>query len=51
MYACGLRISEATMLKVGAIHRANHVLLIDGKGNKEPLAPPPRPVLDELGRL
>jgi integrase/recombinase XerD len=39
MYACGLRISEATTLEVGAIDRANQVLRIVGKGNKERLVP------------
>jgi site-specific recombinase XerD len=51
MYACGLRISEATTLEIGAIDRANLVLRIVGKGNKERLAPLPQPVLDALGRL
>lgn len=51
MYACGLRISEATTLEVRAIDRANHVLRIIGKGNKARLAPLPQPILDELGRL
>jgi integrase/recombinase XerD len=51
MYACGLRISEATSLEIGAIDRANLVLRIVGKGNKARLAPLPQPILDELGRL
>ena len=51
MYACGLRISEATTLEVSAIDRANQVLRIVGKGDKERLVPLPQPVLDELGRL
>ena len=51
MYACGLRVSEATTLEVGAICRANMVLRIIGKGNKERLVPLPQPILDELGRL
>ena len=51
IYACGLRISEATTLEVGAIDRANLVLRIIGKGDKERLVPLPQPVLDELGRL
>jgi integrase/recombinase XerD len=50
-YACGLRISEATTLEVGAIDRANQVLRIVGKGDKERLVPLPQPVLDELGQL
>lgn len=51
MYACGLRISEATTLEISAIDRANQVLRIIGKGNKERLVPLPQPVLDELGHL
>jgi integrase/recombinase XerD len=51
MYACGLRISEATTLEVSAIDRANLVLRIVGKGNKERLAALPQSVLDELGRI
>jgi site-specific recombinase XerD len=51
MYACGLRNSEATALEVGAIDRANQVLRIVGKGNKERLVPLPQPILNELGHL
>jgi len=51
MYACGLRISEATALEIGAVDRANQVPRIIGKGDKERLVPLPQPVLDELGRL
>ena len=51
MYACGLRISEATTLEIGAVDRANQVLRIVGKGDKERLVPLPQPVLDDLGRL
>jgi site-specific recombinase XerD len=51
MYACGLRISEATTLEVGAIDRAGRVLRIIGKGNKERLVPLPQPILDDLGRV
>ena len=51
MYAGGLRISEATTLEVGAIDRANQVLRIIGKGNKERLVPLPQPILAELGHL
>ena len=51
MYACGLRISEATTLEVSAVDRANQVLRVIGKGNKERLAPLPQPVLDALGHL
>jgi len=51
MYACGLRISEATRLEVGAIDRANQVLHVIGKGDKERLVPLPRPLLDELASL
>jgi site-specific recombinase XerD len=51
MYACGLRISEATTLQIRAIDRAGQVLRIVGKGNKERLVPLPRPLLDDLSRL
>src|SRR3954451_15739251 len=51
MYACGLRIGEATKLEISAIDRANLVLRIVGKDNKERLVPLPQPILDELGHL
>ena len=51
MYACGLRISEATTLEVTAIDRARRVLRIIGKGNKERLVPLPQPILDDLSQL
>jgi integrase/recombinase XerD len=51
MYACGLRISEATTLEIRSIDRANQVLRIIGKGDKERLVPLPQPILDDLGHL
>ncbi len=48
MYACGLRISEAAILEIGAIDSANLLLRIVGKGNKQRLVPLPPSVLDEL---
>jgi site-specific recombinase XerD len=48
MYACGLRISEATTLEVTAVDRARRVLRITGKGNKERLVPLPQPILHGL---
>jgi integrase/recombinase XerD len=51
MYACGLRISEAATLEVGAIDGANRLLRIIGKGDKQRLVPLPAPLLDELRRL
>ena len=51
MYACGLRISEAATLEIGAIDRANLQLRIIGKGDRERLVPLPQPVLDGLGAL
>lgn len=47
-YACGLRISEARTLEIGAINSANLTLHIIGKGNKERRVPLPQPVLDAL---
>ena len=51
MYACGLRISEATTLEITAVNRANRVLRIVGKGNKHRDVPLPQPLLDELSEL
>jgi integrase len=51
MYACGLRISEAASLEVGAIDSANMLLRIIGKGNKERHVPLPQSVLAELRSL
>jgi integrase/recombinase XerD len=51
MYACGLRISEAATLEVGAIDGANLLLRIIGKGDKERLVPLPQPVLHDLRGL
>nr|WP_252394854.1 tyrosine-type recombinase/integrase [Candidatus Rhodoblastus alkanivorans] len=38
MYACGLRISEAATLEIGAIDSASLRLRIIGKGDKERFA-------------
>jgi integrase/recombinase XerD len=51
MYACGLRISEAATLEIGAIDSANLRLRIIGKGDRERLVPLPQPVLDGLRAL
>jgi integrase/recombinase XerD len=51
MYACGLRIGEAAILEVGAVDRANLLLRVIGKGNRERRVPLPQPVLDDLGKL
>ena len=51
VYACGLRISEARVLEVGAIDRASSTLRIIGKGDKERRVPLPQPMLEELGRV
>ena len=48
MYACGLRISEAAGLEVGAIDKVDKVVRIVGKGDKERRVPLPQPVLDGL---
>ena len=51
MYACGLRISKAATLEIGAIDRANSQLRIIGKGDRERLVPLPQPVLGGLRAL
>lgn len=39
IYACGLRVSEATTLKVNDVHFDQEVLIVLGKGNKERMIP------------
>ena len=51
MYACGLRISEAATLEVGAIDSANMLLRVTGKGDKQRLVPLPQPLLNDLRDL
>jgi site-specific recombinase XerD len=51
MYACGLRIGEATTLTVSQIDGARGLLHIIGKGNKERLVPLPQPLLIQLREL
>lgn len=51
MYACGLRIGEARTLEVSAVDRANRLLRVIGKGNRERQVPLPRPTLEQLTRL
>jgi integrase/recombinase XerD len=51
MYACGLRISEATKLQVKAIDGPNGLIRVVGKGNKERCVPLPAPVHAQLREL
>jgi integrase/recombinase XerD len=51
MYACGLRLSEAALLEIASIDKANQILRIIGKGNAERHVPLPQPMLDELRKL
>jgi len=51
MYACGLRSGEVAALEVSAIDKANLLLRVIGKGNKERCVPLPEPVLDDLRKL
>ncbi len=39
MYACGLRISEATSLRVSKVNLDENYLMVIGKGNKERMVP------------
>lgn len=48
MYACGLRVSEATTLAVGQVDSARMVLVIHGKRNKDRLVPLARATLEML---
>ena len=45
IYSCGLRVSEATHLKVASVDSARMLLLIDGKGNKQRYVPLPEVTL------
>jgi integrase/recombinase XerD len=47
-YACGLRISAARTLEIGAIDSASLILRTIGKANKERREPLPQPVLAAL---
>ena len=48
IYSCGLRVSEATHLKVSNVDSARMLLLIDGKGNKQRYVPLPQVTLQLL---
>ncbi|MFH1135371.1 MAG: site-specific integrase [Pseudomonadota bacterium] len=48
IYACGLRISEATKLRVTDIDSKRMVIKIQGKGQKDRLVPLPRPLLFKM---
>jgi integrase/recombinase XerD len=45
IYSCGLRVFEATHLKVANVDSARMLLLIDGKGNKQRYVPLPEVTL------
>lgn len=48
IYACGLRISEATRLQVSGIDSKRMVICVRGKGQKDRLVPLPEPILPRL---
>ena len=48
IYACGLRVGEASRLEIKAIDGTRRLLRIVGKGDKERLVPVPMPVLENL---
>lgn len=50
IYACGLRVSEATHLEVKDIDSDRMLIKVRGKGRKERLVPLPKPVLGQLRR-
>lgn len=39
IYSCGLRVSEASSLKITNVHLKERVLIVRGKGNKERMVP------------
>ena len=51
MYACGLRISEATKLPITAIDSKRMLLRVIGKRNKQRVVPLSEPTLDMLRRV
>jgi integrase/recombinase XerD len=51
MYACGLRISEATGLPITAIDSNRMLLRVIGKRNKQRIVPLSEPTLDMLRRV
>jgi integrase/recombinase XerD len=51
MYACGLRIGEAVTLEIRSVDKANLLLRVIGKGNRERHVPLPQPVRDDLRKL
>ncbi len=51
MYGCGLRIGEAVKVRVTDVEKARMVVRVVGKGNKERLAPLPRPLYEDLQRM
>jgi integrase/recombinase XerD len=48
MYGCGLRIGEAVKVTVHDVDKDRMVIRVVGKGNKERLAPLPRPLYEDL---
>ena len=51
MYGCGLRIGEAVKVTVTDVDKVRMVVRVVGKGNKERLAPLPRPLYEDLRRM
>ncbi len=51
MYGCGLRIGEAVKVKVTDVDAKRMVIRVVGKGNKERLAPLPRPLYLDLRQV
>lgn len=50
MYACGLRVSELCMLRLGDVRRDPGLVRVFGKGSKERLVPVGRSALEHLDR-
>jgi integrase/recombinase XerD len=51
IYACGLRLNEGLMLKVGDVDSGRGVLHVHGKGSKDRYVPLPQKTLEALRQL
>lgn len=50
LYSCGLRVSELCNLPLSRINRAEGVIIVDGKGNRQRVVPVSETALQEIDR-